>query len=108
MLVALLLAPSGYAIQDVVADAMTVEAVPKVDQRGLPFTPEETRAQHTTMQTLGRVSIISGFRGGCGCKHLDILWDRRTAKIRTPCALWPSIPDSSGHTGVVRQWSGSS
>ncbi|WP_425083403.1 hypothetical protein [Ruegeria profundi] len=59
--VALLLAPSGYALQDVVADAMTVEAVPKVDQRGLPFTPEETRAQHTTMQTLGRVSIISGF-----------------------------------------------
>ncbi len=59
--VALLMAPSGYAIQDVVADAMTVEAVPKVDQHGLPFTPEEIRAQHTTMQTLGRVSIISGF-----------------------------------------------
>ncbi|NOD36127.1 MULTISPECIES: hypothetical protein [unclassified Ruegeria] len=59
--VALLLAPSGYAIQDVVADAMTVEAVPKVDQHGQPFTPEETRAQHTTMQTLGRVAIISGF-----------------------------------------------
>ncbi|WP_331251823.1 hypothetical protein [Ruegeria lacuscaerulensis] len=58
---ALLLAPSGYAIQDVVADAMTVEAVPRVNQHGLPFTPEETRAQHTTMQTLGRVSIISGF-----------------------------------------------
>ncbi|WP_170608332.1 hypothetical protein [Ruegeria arenilitoris] len=59
--IALLLAPSGYAIQDVVADAMTVEAVPKVDNNGHPFTPEETRAQHTTMQTLGRVSIISGF-----------------------------------------------
>ncbi|MCA0927613.1 MFS transporter [Ruegeria profundi] len=59
--VALLLAPSGYAIQDVVADAMTVEAVPKVDQDGRPFTPEESRAQHTTMQTLGRVAIISGF-----------------------------------------------
>ncbi len=59
--VALLLAPSGYAIQDVVADAMTVEAVPKVDQNGAPFSSEETRAQHTTMQTLGRVSIISGF-----------------------------------------------
>ncbi|WP_050606087.1 hypothetical protein [Ruegeria sp. 6PALISEP08] len=59
--VALLLSPSGYAIQDVVADAMTVEAVPKVDPNGLPFSPEEARAQHTTMQTLGRVSIISGF-----------------------------------------------
>ncbi len=59
--VALLLAPSGYAIQDVVADAMTVEAVPKRDPHGQPFSPDETRAQHTTMQTLGRVSIISGF-----------------------------------------------
>ncbi|WP_170381625.1 hypothetical protein [Ruegeria atlantica] len=59
--IALLLAPSGYAIQDVVADAMTVEAVPKINQDGRPFSPEETRAQHTTMQTLGRVSIISGF-----------------------------------------------
>ncbi len=59
--VALLLAPSGYAIQDVVADAMTVEAVPKRDPQGRAFSPEQTRAQHTTMQTLGRVSIISGF-----------------------------------------------
>ncbi len=59
--VALLLAPSGYAIQDVVADAMTVEAVPKLDPQGRAFSPEQTRAQHTTMQTLGRVSIISGF-----------------------------------------------
>lgn len=59
--VALLLAPSGYAIQDVVADAMTVEAVPKVNEDGRPFSPEESRAQHTTMQTLGRVAIISGF-----------------------------------------------
>ena len=31
-----LLAPVGYVVQDVVADAMTVEAVPLVDQHGDP------------------------------------------------------------------------
>ncbi|WP_170407296.1 hypothetical protein [Ruegeria arenilitoris] len=61
--VALILAPSGYAIQDVVADAMTVEAVPHVDQDGRAFTQEEVRTRHTTMQTLGRIAIISGFAG---------------------------------------------
>ena len=61
--IALLLAPSGYAIQDVVADAMTVEAVPHVDENGQPYTQDEARAQHTTMQTLGRIAIISGFAG---------------------------------------------
>ncbi|HSM41291.1 MAG TPA: hypothetical protein VK862_11120, partial [Afifellaceae bacterium] len=34
---AVLLAPSGYVIQDVVADAMTVEAVPAVDAEGAPY-----------------------------------------------------------------------
>ncbi|WP_281973016.1 hypothetical protein [Ruegeria faecimaris] len=61
--VALILAPSGYAIQDVVADAMTVEAVPQTNQDGFAFTHEEVRARHTTMQTLGRIAIISGFAG---------------------------------------------
>lgn len=55
-----LLAPVGYVVQDVVADAMTVEAVPKVDKQGQPFAPETKRLMHTTMQTLGRVAIISG------------------------------------------------
>ena len=59
--VALLLAPSGYAIQDVVADAMTVEAVPCSDSEGNPYTVAQERALHTTMQTLGRIAIISGF-----------------------------------------------
>lgn len=59
--IALLLAPSGYAIQDVVADAMTVEAVPKADRAGQVFSVERSRAMHTTMQTLGRIAIISGF-----------------------------------------------
>jgi len=55
-----LLAPTGYVIQDVVADAMTVEAVPTVDAQGSPFAPEAKRLMHTTMQTLGRVAIIGG------------------------------------------------
>lgn len=55
-----LLAPSGYVIQDVVADAMTVEAVPLVDERGKPYPDGKVKAMHTTMQTLGRFAIVSG------------------------------------------------
>ncbi|WP_394753934.1 hypothetical protein [Crenothrix sp.] len=55
-----LLAPIGYVIQDTVADAMTVEAVPRIDEYGLPFSKEQIKLAHTTMQTLGRVAIISG------------------------------------------------
>ncbi len=55
-----LLAPIGYVIQDVVADAMTVEAVPRVDREGRSIDAETQRLMHTTMQTLGRVAIIGG------------------------------------------------
>ena len=55
-----LLAPVGYVVQDVVADAMTVEAVPRVDAEGKPIDPPTLRLMHTTMQTLGRVAIIGG------------------------------------------------
>ena len=55
-----LLAPLGYVVQDVVADAMTVEAVPTLDPAGQPFPTETRRLMHTTMQTLGRVAIIGG------------------------------------------------
>ncbi len=58
--VSALLAPVGYVIQDVVADAMTVEAVPRVDDEGKPIDGETRRLMHTTMQTLGRVAIIGG------------------------------------------------
>ncbi len=57
---AALLAPVGYVIQDVVADAMTVEAVPRVDVDGQPVDPATRKLMHTTMQTLGRVAIIGG------------------------------------------------
>ncbi len=58
--VATLLAPTGYVIQDVVADAMTVEAVPTIDEHGTPYPEREIKLMHTTMQTLGRFAIISG------------------------------------------------
>jgi hypothetical protein len=55
-----LLLPTGYMIQDAVADAMTVEAVPKVDPGGRPYGEPERKAMHTTMQTYGRVAVIGG------------------------------------------------
>lgn len=55
-----LLAPLGYVMQDAVADAMTVEAVPRIDAEGRPQSPEALRLMHTTMQMLGRVAIIGG------------------------------------------------
>jgi len=59
-ILSVLLAPIGYVIQDVVADAMTVEAVPQVDSEGRSIDPRRRRLMHTTMQTLGRVAIIGG------------------------------------------------
>ena len=55
-----LLAPAGYVLQDTVADAMSVEAVPRVHADGQPLSEEETKALHTTMQTLGRMALIGG------------------------------------------------
>lgn len=55
-----LLAPVGYVIQDVVADAMTVEAIPRVDAYGKPLDPARIKLMHTTMQTLGRAAIVGG------------------------------------------------
>ncbi len=55
-----ILAPIGYVLQDVVADAMTVEAVPKVNSDGKELSPKTKKLMHTTMQTLGRVAIIGG------------------------------------------------
>ena len=59
-IISVLLAPFGYVLQDVVADAMTVEAVPRHDNEGQPIDGRQLRLMHTTMQTLGRVAIIGG------------------------------------------------
>ena len=60
-IVSALLAPVGYVVQDVVADAMTVEAVPSTDDHGIKYSSQQTKIMHTTMQTLGRFAIIGGF-----------------------------------------------
>ena len=57
---AVILAPCGYVVQDAVADAMSVEAVPRHDAQGAELSPEVQRVQHTTMQTLGRFALIGG------------------------------------------------
>jgi hypothetical protein len=55
---AMLLAPSGFVVQDAVADALSVEAVPRVDDTGAPIPDDQQRAMHTTMQTLGQIALI--------------------------------------------------
>jgi len=57
---AFLLTPCGLVLQDAVADAMSVEAVPRLDASGAPISDEASRAMHTTMQTLGRFALIAG------------------------------------------------
>ncbi len=57
---AVLLAPMGFVLQDVVADAMSVEAVPHADKAGHALPSSITRSLHTTMQTLGRIALIGG------------------------------------------------
>jgi BT1 family len=59
-IISALLAPMGYVLQDSVADAMTVEAVPRIDSEGVAIEPERIRLMHTTMQTLGRVAVVGG------------------------------------------------
>lgn len=61
--VSALLAPCGYVVQDAVADAMSVEAIPRVDAAGAPISDEESKALHTTMQTFGRIALIGGLAG---------------------------------------------
>ena len=58
--ISVILAPVGYVVQDVVADAMTVEAVPLVDEKGNDYSKDQIKIMHTTMQTLGRFAIIGG------------------------------------------------
>ena len=57
---ATLLSPIGYVLQDATADAMTVEAVPRVEPDGRPVDALALKQMHTTMQTLGRVAIVGG------------------------------------------------
>ena len=55
-----ILSPCGYVLQDSVADAMSVEAVPKRDANGVEFSEQVQKDLHTTMQTLGRAILMCG------------------------------------------------
>lgn len=55
-----LLAPCGLVLQDAVADAMSVEAVPLCDHEGRRIPEEDVKSAHVTMQSLGRFALISG------------------------------------------------
>jgi MFS family permease len=59
-IVSALVSPVGFVFQDVVADAMTVEAVPRHTAEGEPIADGELQRMHITMQTLGRIAIIGG------------------------------------------------
>jgi MFS family permease len=59
-ILAAMLSPVGYVLQDVVADAMTVEAVPVYTEDGTPIGEKKLQQMHVTMQTLGRMAIVAG------------------------------------------------
>jgi MFS family permease len=58
--VATILSPVGFVLQDVVADAMTVEAVPLRNEDGSPIPEDALQRMHITVQTLGRIAIVGG------------------------------------------------
>jgi len=58
--ISVMLAPIGFVLQDVVADAMTVEAVPSHNEDGALIEENQLQRMHMTMQTLGRIAIVAG------------------------------------------------
>jgi hypothetical protein len=58
--IATILSPPGFVIQDVVADAMTVEAVPLRNEDGSPVLEDTLQRMHITLQTPGRIAIVGG------------------------------------------------
>lgn len=58
--ISIVLAAFGLVLQDSVADAMSVEAVPRYDEAGKLLHENLAKTLHTTMQTFGRVALIGG------------------------------------------------
>lgn len=59
-IISVMLAPIGFILQDVVADAMTVEAVPTRHKDGTAISENRLQQMHVTMQTLGRIATVGG------------------------------------------------
>lgn len=69
----------GTVIQDVVADAMTTEVVPRVDEKGEPRPDEEIRAELGMVQVLGRLALSIGILSVAGLSgYLAKILDRET------------------------------
>jgi hypothetical protein len=60
----------GTVIQDVVADAMSTEVVPRVDADGKPRSDEDVRAELGMVQVLGRLSLSLGIVAVAGLSGL--------------------------------------
>lgn len=69
----------GTVIQDVVADAMSTEVVPRVDETGAPRHEEEIKAELGMVQVLGRLTFSAGILAVAGLSGwLATLFDRET------------------------------
>lgn len=69
----------GTVIQDVVADAMSTEVVPRVDAEGAPRPEDELRAELGMVQVLGRLSLSAGILSVAGLSGWLAQWlDRET------------------------------
>jgi len=62
----MLLIVIGTVIQDVVADAMSTEVVPRTDEKGEPRPDEEVRAELGMVQVLGRLALSIGILAVAG------------------------------------------
>jgi hypothetical protein len=85
-----LLNPVGYVIQDVVADAMTVEAVPRFHADGRPVSQEDRKLMNTTMQTLGRVALIGGLVL-VACVNLYLFADTENLSVEEKAAIYRQV-----------------
>jgi MFS family permease len=69
----------GTVIQDVVADAMSTEVVPRIDERGQPRPQDDVRAELGMVQVLGRLALSAGILAVAGLSGwLAKLFDRET------------------------------
>lgn len=75
----MLLIVIGTVIQDVVADAMSTEVVPRVDAAGAPRPDAAVRAELGMVQVLGRLSLSIGILAVAGLSgYLAKVFDRET------------------------------
>ncbi len=104
--VSTLLGPIGYVVQDAVADAMTVDAVPRVDERGQPFDQADSQAHaHHDADARARGDHRRRDSGGddqCVCLHRG----RRSPTGRDRSALQAGLPHGACDPVHLSAWGG--